>query len=69
MKITHRLLKRQVKRHMGSDDVIPSEMEKLLFSVEEAYRQFETDYSTLDRALELSSQELREANIGMKAMH
>jgi diguanylate cyclase (GGDEF)-like protein/PAS domain S-box-containing protein/putative nucleotidyltransferase with HDIG domain len=69
MELTHRLLKRQVKRHLGSSEAIPAELENLMASVQEAYEQFETDYSTLERALELSSQELREANSGMRAVN
>src|ERR1700738_1694885 len=69
MELTHRLLKRQIKRHLGCSDTMPAEFENLVASVQETYQQFETDYSTLERALDLSSQELREANSGMKAVN
>ncbi len=65
----HRLLRRQVKRYLGDPDALPQQWQSMLTAVNEAYAQFESDYAMLERSLELSSQELREANSGMRAAY
>lgn len=67
MTYRHSLLKRQIKRHLGKDK-IPPEWESFLHAVDSAYEQFDDDREMLERSLELSSQELMEANSGMKAL-
>ncbi|MEE8410257.1 MAG: ATP-binding protein [Myxococcota bacterium] len=63
----HRLLKRQIERHAGGPDAVPSGMQPLIVAVDEAYHQFDTDRAMLERSLELSSGELLDANRAMRA--
>ena len=64
----HSLLKRQLKRHFGDQVVIPAEWRAFLDGVDEAYRASDTDRAMLERSLELSSQEMLEANSEMRAV-
>jgi PAS domain S-box-containing protein len=64
----HSLLRRQLRRHFGSPEVVPSEWEGFLGAVNDAYRQLEADRTMLERALELSSQELLDANSQLRAI-
>lgn len=57
----HRLLKRQLKKHLGSDN-IPEDVKKLLQDIDASYQNFDDDYKRLERILELSSQELFKTN-------
>jgi diguanylate cyclase (GGDEF)-like protein/PAS domain S-box-containing protein len=58
----HSLLERQLKRRFGAS--LPPSQAWLDFAkdLDEAYRQFDTDRRMLERSLELSSQELLQAN-------
>ncbi|HPC74950.1 MAG TPA: response regulator [Syntrophales bacterium] len=58
----HRLLQRQLRRHFNDPNAIPEGCETFLQAVDETYRQSDIDRKMLERALELSSQELLEAN-------
>ena len=60
--VGHRLLLRQVRKHVGPDAAIPPAWSVLLQAVEEAYTQFDSDRRLSDRAMELSSRELMAAN-------
>ena len=64
----HSLLKRQIKRHYGELAACPKKLEAFLDAVNEAYWQADDDRAMLERALELSSQELLTANSEMRAM-
>jgi len=64
----HNLLKRQIKRHIGDLESIPSACEALLNAVNDAYWQMDLDREMLERSLELSSQELLQANSEMRAI-
>lgn len=64
----HRLLWRQLKRQFGNLDQIPAEWELLLKSVGDAYHEFDTDRRMLERSLEISSQELLQANSDLRAI-
>lgn len=57
----HRLLRRQLRKIFG-DEPPPAELAPLLEAVDEAYRQADLDRTMVERSLELSSQELLEAN-------
>lgn len=57
----HRLLQRQIKRHLNHINPLP-EWENFLQAVDEAYCQFEADHTLIERSLELSSQELLQSN-------
>ena len=63
----HSLLRRQLKRFFP-DDRIPAELEPMLESIDQAYRQFDNDRSMLERSLDLSSQELLQANAELRAL-
>ncbi|MDP9190996.1 MAG: ATP-binding protein [Acidobacteriota bacterium] len=63
----HPLLARQIRRHLG-DKPIPEVASGLLDAIDDAYRQNDIDRAMLERSLEISSQELLEANSQMRAM-
>jgi two-component system, cell cycle sensor histidine kinase and response regulator CckA len=65
--VTHSLLQRQIRRHLGPE-AIPENARGLLDAVDEAYRQSDRDRAMLERALEISSQELLQVNRQMRAM-
>lgn len=54
----HRLLKRQIKRHLGGLEVVPDGWENMLSAVSETYVQADVDRRMLEHANELNSQEL-----------
>ena len=58
----HRLLLRQLRKHLGPDVEIPPPWQALLQSVVAAYDQFDTDRRTLESAMDFSSRELFETN-------
>jgi signal transduction histidine kinase len=57
-KSLHRLLQRQLKKHLGSLDKIPPDLQSLLIAISEAYEQADTDRVMVERSLDLASQEL-----------
>lgn len=59
--VRHSLLRRQLKKYIADADVAP-EWRELLEAVDLAYQQFDEDREMLERSLELSSQELIQAN-------
>ena len=65
---THKLLRRQLERFFGAPFVVPSEWEGLIEAVDSAYSEFDGDRRLIERALEISSHELREANSQMRAI-
>ncbi len=60
--ISHRLLKRQVKKILGPDAVLRPEMEALLAAVNATYEQHDADRKLLQRSMDLSSVEFMELN-------
>jgi signal transduction histidine kinase len=56
------LLLRQLRKHWGSMDDIPTQLWPLLGAVSESYHHYEEDRKLVDRAMALSSQELLENN-------
>jgi len=64
----HSLLKRQLKRSFNDAFVIPAEWQEFIEAVNNAYQEFDTDRDMLERSLELSSQELLQANSEMRAI-
>ncbi|HPQ69017.1 MAG TPA: response regulator [bacterium] len=64
----HNLLRRQIKRHMPDLIALPDECHSFLQAVNDAYHQFDDDRNMLERSLELSSQELLEANSELRAI-
>ena len=65
---TQSLLKRQLKRFFGSDFSIPAEWQGFIAAVDSAYEEFEVDRELMERALEVSSEELLEANSEIQAI-
>ena len=65
---TQGLLKRQLKRHFGNDFNIPADWEGFLTAVDAAYSEFAVDRELMERSMELSSQELLEANSELQAI-
>jgi len=64
----HSLLKRQIRRCFGDQLRVPEGCEEFISAVNTAYREFDADREMLERALELSSQELLQANSEMRAI-
>ena len=62
MEELHSLLKRQLKRHFGQEFTIPAEWQSFIDSINAAYHEFDSDREMLERSLEISSQELIQAN-------
>jgi signal transduction histidine kinase/DNA-binding response OmpR family regulator len=58
----HRLLQRQIRKHLGPDAVVPESLQALLHAVDETYAQFDNDRKLSERAMQLSSGELLAAS-------
>ena len=63
----HSLLRRQLKRHFP-DGRVPAGIDDMIEAVDQAYRQFDDDRAMLERSLDLSSQELLQANAQQRAL-
>jgi signal transduction histidine kinase len=63
----HRLLQRQIKRHLGNIESIPDHWMRFLQAVSEAYEQSDVERRMLERTIELTSQELLGLNSQMRA--
>jgi signal transduction histidine kinase len=61
----HPLLARQLKRSFGAIDRVPPALQPFVAAVNDAYKQADVDRQMLERSLELSSEELRDANRGL----
>ncbi|MEH2513738.1 PAS domain S-box-containing protein [Nitrobacteraceae bacterium AZCC 1564] len=57
----HRLLRRQLKKHLGVEDDVPAALQRFVAAVDAAYADLDNDRAMLERSLELSSTELSEA--------
>ena len=57
----HRLLRRQLRKHLGVEDEVPAALKAFVASVDAAYADFDSDRAMLERSLELSSKELSDA--------
>lgn len=68
MVATQSLLKRQLKRFFGNDFSVPAEWQGFIAAVDSAYEEFVVDYRLMERSMELSSQELLEANSEIRAI-
>ncbi|MBW9173121.1 sensor histidine kinase [Clostridium estertheticum] len=55
----HKLLKRQLKKHLGLTE-IPDNLKEFINAIDEAYKQNDDDKLMVERSLELSSKELSE---------
>jgi len=63
----HSLLKRQLRRYLGGVDSFPQEWQAFVNAVNNAYLEFDDDRRMLERSLELTSEELLQANSAMRA--
>ena len=59
----HRLLKRQISKHIKPEHLESDEAQAFLGALNEAYSSFEDDHKLLERTLEISSNELFKLNI------
>ena len=57
----HRLLRRQLRKHLGVEDEVPAALKAFVAAVDAAYADFDSDRALLERSLELSSRELSDA--------
>jgi signal transduction histidine kinase len=62
----HRLLARQIRRHLGGEEHLSGSCRAFLDAVDDAYRQSDHDRAMLERSMDLSSQELLEANAALR---
>ncbi len=62
----HRLLARQVKRYLKEMDPLPEGLREFIESVDKAYHENDDDRHMLERAFDLSSQELMKLNDDLK---
>jgi len=69
MMTRHRLLLRQIRKYLGPDPSVSPDCQALLGAIEEAYGQFDTDRKLIERSMELSSQELIEANAQLRRQY
>jgi hypothetical protein len=58
----HRLLKRQIKDHLGDINAIHPNLEKFLQAINLAYKDYDKDIDHVERILKQSSQELFKSN-------
>jgi PAS domain S-box-containing protein len=68
MEQMHSLLKRQLRRHFGDQFRIPEEWQGFIDTVNDAYQESDMDRGMIERSLELSSQELIQANSEVHAI-
>ncbi len=62
----NRLLKRQIKRYFKGIENVPPDLLPFMEAVERSYKHYEDDRVLLERAMELSSEELVEANQSLR---
>lgn len=58
----HSLLRRQLKKHLIDPESLPADLKAFTEVVDKAYSQFDEDRGMLERAFEISSEELLQAN-------
>ena len=58
----HRLLRRQLRKHLGVEDEVPAALKAFVAAVDAAYADFDSDRALLERSLELSSKEVSDAH-------
>src|SRR5512140_1134527 len=64
----HALLRRQWRRFFGIDKPVPDEWQGFLQAVSEAYAESDAGRLLVERALELSSKELHDANAELRGV-
>ncbi len=68
MKDTHNLLARQLRRVAIAEEDLDLPTKRLLETVDRAYKDFDDDRRMLERSLDLSSQELLDANAELQSL-
>lgn len=66
--ISHRLLRRQVRRIFGKELAVEGEWAELLDAVNDAYHEADREKQLVENALEINAQELTEANIKLRLL-
>ena len=64
----HSLLRRQLRRFFGDQFEVPAAWRGFVAAVDDTYREFDADRGMLERSLEISSNELFQANSEMRAV-
>ena len=64
----HSLLRRQLKKIFGSAEKTPKDFDEIVKVVNDAYFNFDEDRLMLERSIEISSQELVEANSQIRSI-
>ena len=64
----HSLLKKQTRRHFNDIETLSEDVKDFIKSVDYSYYEFDSDRTMLERSLDLSSQELLQANADMRAV-
>lgn len=64
----HSLLRRQLDKYLGDPGAVPESWQPFLHAVEGAYEEFDSHRQMVERALDLSSEELLRANTGLRAV-
>lgn len=64
----HSLLQRQIKKHLGDTSCLSPQCRNFLDVINATYASFDDDRSMLERSLDLSSQELMQANLESRAL-
>ncbi|MFQ5569659.1 MAG: response regulator [Rhodothermales bacterium] len=62
----NKLLKRQLKRYLGNTDELPESLHALFQAISQSYDHYEQDRVLLERAMDLSSNELTTANAKLR---
>ena len=62
MEMYNKLLRRQIKRFVQNNTEIPQDIKQLLNAISNSYEHYENDRELIERSIEISSQELLEAN-------
>ncbi len=68
MKKRHSLLERQINQRFGGEARIPEALRGFVEDVDAAYREFDQDREMLEHSLDLSSNELLQANAELRAV-
>lgn len=63
----NRLLKRQIRRHLGGMENVPESFLPFLEAIDRSYAHYEDDRLLLERSMEISSSELEDSNEQLRA--
>lgn len=63
----HKLLERQIKRYLGDSAKLTPELSGFIAAVDDAYNSADADRLMIERSLDLMSQELTDANAGLRS--